>query len=163
MKLDLIDMERIIEVNNLPRVTNTVFIDKDMLPTTDGLFSYEIFGRPGSALRRFQFAYINLKKTFLHPVAYDMINKMDRRINDLIMGAKFFKITATGQLVEDPEGETGMDFFYNNFEKINFSGDSSTKGRQSRVGLLGGLPKNKIFIKKFLMCWMQIIVSYMLS
>ena len=150
MKLDLIDMERIIEVNNLPRVTNTVFIDKDMLPTTDGLFSYEIFGRPGSALRRFQFAYINLKKTFLHPVAYDMINKMDRRINDLIMGAKFFKITATGQLVEDPEGETGMDFFYNNFEKINFSGDSSTKGRQSRVGLLGGLPKNKIFIKKFL-------------
>lgn len=151
MKLDIIDMERIIEVNNLPRVTNTVFIDKDMLPTTDGLFSYEIFGRPGSALRRFQFAYINLKKRFLHPVAYDMINRMDRRINDLIMGAKFFKVTATGALVEDPEGETGIDFFYDNFEKISFNNsDSVTKSRKGRIGLLGGLPKDKIFITKFL-------------
>lgn len=148
VKIDILDVDEFIKSRGLKEVTNPIFFNIGNIPTDDGLFSYEIFGPLGSKQRQKEFAFIYLNGRFLHPVMYKMLTQMDRRIISIINGSKFFKIDDLGNLVEDSEnGETGLTFLYNNFEKIKFK-ETDAVSRGEKIKLLKKLNKNQIFIDK---------------
>ena len=64
MRVWLRDMERFVALNGLKEVTNSVSFERGMIPTSDGLFSTEIFGMSVTD-RKSTYAYIDLKKHFL--------------------------------------------------------------------------------------------------
>lgn len=150
MKLDILNFDKFIQINGLREVTNPVYFNVGNLPTEDGLFSYSIFGKPGSNDRKTKFAYINLKKPFLHPSSFLLLKTLNRKFEDLILCKKFFIIDDKGELVEDSErGKTGVQFLYNNFSKINFKRTESST-REKKLDLVSKLKKSEIFTTKFL-------------
>src|SRR5699024_9960487 len=142
-------MNQKIKDMGLKEVTNPIFFDVGSYPKEDGLFSYEIFGETGSTERRTQFAYMDLKQKFLTPVAYKALTDIDRNMDDVISGSRYFRLK-NGQLVEDDEnGETGLDFLYRIYDDLKFKlTDSRT--RKEKIDVLRGVPKDRIFIDKFL-------------
>ena len=149
MRLNVANINRIIQVNNLPEVTNPIYLDSNMTPTSDGLYSYEMFGRANEPKRRLQFAWINLNRKFIHPFAYKAIKTTFRGIDSLVMGDQDFRIVK-GRLVKADDGDTGLDFFIRNRKAISFGQDEGTKSRRKRVGLLESLSNDEMFIDKFL-------------
>ena len=61
MQLDIVSIDEMVKVNNLPEVSSPFTYDKNNSPHVDGLYSTQIFGQLGSQQRMLQFAYINLK------------------------------------------------------------------------------------------------------
>lgn len=149
MKLDLPNIEEIIKVNNLPEITNPVYVEGSNIPTSDGIFSYELFGRPGSTRRRLQYGWIDLGRPFLHPVAYEQMQKLFTKLPDLIAGRKNFSVGNNGIIVEDEKGGTGLEWLYKNYEKINLD-DRGSRSRSKRTSLFKLFPKNKIFVTKWI-------------
>lgn len=150
MKINLLNMDKFIKDNDLKEITNPIFFNIGNIPTEDGLFSLEIFGDLGSEERKKTFAYIKLNSKFLHPVIYKLITTMDRKFIDLINGIKYYTVTASGELKEDEEkGGTGLNFLYENFEKIKFKETDSNK-RSEKLKLLKSFDKDEIFIDKFI-------------
>jgi len=150
MKIDIMNINTIIEVNKLPQVSNPVYMEDDLIPTRDGIFSYDIFGKPSSTKRKFQFAYIDLKRKFLHPVFYILITRTYRMINDIINGSKFVTLK-NGIIVESEDGETGLDFLYNNWEKIKWPTEGNLS-RKEKIDILKKFSKDEIFCDKWLVC-----------
>lgn len=149
MKVDVLNINEFINANNLEEVTNPIHFNMGNTPTSDGLFSYKIFGQPGSNDRKRKFAYISLKKPFLHPIMYRMITSMDKRVADIIYGTKYYRIER-GDLIEDSEnGETGLMFLYDNFDRIKFKLTESDK-RSDKILLLSKLRRDEIFVTNFL-------------
>jgi hypothetical protein len=148
--MNIVDLNRFIKVNDLQEVTNPIIFENGSYPTEGGLLSYSLFGIPGSYDRKTIFCYIDLKKHFLHPLMYKNIVEMNRKVARIIDGSGYFKITAKGELVEDNEnGETGIEWFYQNFDKIKFDNTESMK-RNNKVNLLKSMNKNEIFVDKWL-------------
>jgi len=150
MQLVLPDINKIVEQNRLPEVTNPVYLDGSNTPTSDGIFSYELFGRPGSAKRKFQFGYIDLGKPFIQPLAYVQMAKLFSKLPDIINGTKNFVIGKDGILIEDQEkGGTGIEWLYKNFERINFD-DRGTASRKKKIEIFTAYSKDEIFTSKWL-------------
>lgn len=145
MQLWLRDMDKTVELNGLKPVTNPISFRKGMVPTSDGLFSSEIFG-VNSSSRKWTYAYIDLKKHYLNPKVYTTLKAVNRRFIDLIYGNKFFKVV-DGQLVEDENGETGVEFLYRIWNKLEFKRNDSAI-RSVRVEMLETNKRNVIFIDK---------------
>lgn len=134
------------------QVSNPIYFNNGNNPTEDGLFSYSIFGRPGSEERKKKWGYINLKKKFIHPTAMDLLKSLSRNIEDCALCRKYFIINDKGELIEDKEnGQTGTTFLYNNFDKIKFK-IGTTKSRDKKLSLSTKLTKDEIFIDKWLVC-----------
>ena len=149
MQIKLLDVEAFIKANDLKPVTNPVFFQTGAIPTEDGLFSKSIFGEVGSIERKKKFAYINLNSKFIHPVIYRLLITMDRKFPQIINGSRFVTLDRSGNIIDDDNGETGLDFLYKNFDKINFkSTDSDMRG--TKIRLLRTLGKDRIFIDKFI-------------
>ncbi len=149
MKLQLLDINEFIKKNKLKQVTTVRLYEKVGKTDPSGLFSEEIFGKFGSTDRRKNFAYIDLKVTVIHPEAYPIILGLDASISKLLTNkAKYVIDEKTGTLIEDPEkGSSGINFFINNYNKINF--DKFKKSKPKNVKFLKD-NKDKIFINKFL-------------
>ena len=58
LKVDLLDMEKFVRINNLQPCTNPIFLDRNV-PTEDGVLSYKIFGTSQQE-RKNRMAYIDL-------------------------------------------------------------------------------------------------------
>lgn len=151
MKVDLMDVERLIRLNGLEgkAVTNPILFEAGNQPTPDGMLSLEIFGST-SAERRENYAYVNLNDYFLHPYIYKIIMRLDRRIEAVVKGTRKFIINEDGQLVEDEEnGSNGCQWLYKNWEKIKFKRNDSNV-RNERINLIEAYSKNVIFIKRWI-------------
>jgi len=152
MKIDIMNINRFIEVNKLEEVTNPILLERGNYPTEDGLLSYKIFGRPGSYDRKTIFAYIDLKEKFIHPLIYKDLVRLNRNIEELISGISYFEINDSGEIIkteDETKGKTGISFLYNNWNKINFKSTDSDK-REERISLLKNLSKDEIFIDKWI-------------
>ena len=144
MQIDLFDMAEFIKVNKLQEVTNPVMFNKGHIPTEDGLYSTSIFG-VSMAERKNTYAYIDLHGIFFHPFIYKLLKRINRNFEHIVHSTKKFIIT-NGELVEDENGETGLKFIYNNWEKLNFKKNSSmTRGQ--RIDVLNSYKKNVLFCK----------------
>ena len=149
MEIDLPEIDKIIKINNLKEVTNPILCERGNIPTSDGLLSTEIFGVTMQE-RELTYAYVNLNGNYLHPHIYKVLKALNRNIEYLINGTKEFKIE-NGDLVIVPEGQggTGLNWLYNNWEKIQFKKNSS-KIRGDRIDLLSNFKKNQLFCRNWL-------------
>lgn len=151
LRVDLVDPDKLVEVNNLREITNPVFFVRNGVPSPDGLLSNEIFGITKYD-RANTFAYIDLYETFINPLIYKMWCKSDSGIKDCVHGIRRFTITDNGELKEDPNGETGIKFLIKNIDKFKLKRTSS-KRRDMQVNFLEkymGTPQ--MLIKKFIVC-----------
>lgn len=151
LRVDLVDPDKLVEVNNLREVTNPVFFVRNGVPSPDGLLSNEIFGITKYD-RANTFAYIDLYETFINPLIYKMWCKSDSGIKDCVHGIRRFTITDNGELKEDLNGETGIKFLIKNIDKFKLKRTSS-KRRDMQVNFLEkymGTPQ--MLIKKFIVC-----------
>ena len=151
LRVNLIDPDRLVEVNELREVTNPVFFVRNAIPTPDGLLSNDIFGITKYD-RANTFAYINLHGIFLNPLIYKMWCKVDSNIKACVHGTKYFIINDKGELQEDPEGDNGILFLKNNIGKIKLKRTGSSQ-RDMRVSFIEKyIGKPEMFITKFIVC-----------
>lgn len=148
MKINMIDIDQTITDWKAKEVTNPVFFDSGILPKEDGLFSYDIFGLIGTPERKTNIGWINLKGKYLNPVAYKALKDLDKNVELCIQGAEYFKVEK-GQLVQDDNGETGIDFLYEIFDDLKFRRNES-RTRSEKIDLLKHTDKQRIFIDKWL-------------
>lgn len=155
MKIDLFNVEEFIKVNNLKEITSPILFQRGDIPHPDGLISNEIFGVTTKS-RKETYAYIDLHGYFFHPHIYKAIRRMFRNIDTIVNGQNFYSLDKDGRLYIDNEnGQTGLSFLYDNWEKINWtksddkSSDNSSDGfgmRYERENLLKDFKKNEIFM-----------------
>jgi len=150
MKIDIVDLNKFITINECPQVTNPIYLDMNNVPTDDGLFSYTLFGLSGSYDRKTIFGYIDLKKKFLHPVVYRLLVSIDRRISKIVDGSMYVTLDEKGLIVVDNEkGKTGLEFLHKNFDKINFKLTGS-RVREEKIQVFKSLKRNEAFLDKWL-------------
>ena len=151
MKIDLMDVERLIRINGLEgkEVTNPILFEAGNVPTADGMLSLEIFGMT-SKERKENYAYISLHDYFLHPYVYKILLRLDRKIEAVVKGTRNFIINDDGQIVEDEEnGSNGCAWLYKNWDKIKFKRNDSNV-RNERINLIEAYSKNVLFIKRWI-------------
>lgn len=149
LRVDLIDPERLVKVNDLKEITNPIFFVRPGIPTSDGLLSNEIFGITKYD-RANTFAYIDLHEYFFNPLIYKMWCKVDSNIKPCVHGTKTFIINSKGELEENEDGECGIKFLMKNINKLKIKRTGSRQ-RDMRVQFIEkyiGTPQ--IFIKKFI-------------
>lgn len=149
MKLDLMDMRKVIIVNGLKPVSNPILFESGNVPTPDGLLSLEIFGTT-SRERKDNFSFIELKDYFIHPYAYKLLIRLDRKIESIVKGTRRFTIDEEGQFIEDEEnGNTGCKWLYQNWNKIKFKRNQSNV-RNERINLIEAYSRDVIFIRQWI-------------
>ena len=94
------------------------FIGEAQTPAPGGLFDPDIFGRTTEEKRALT-GYVRLNKMYIEPIVYEAFFKRKyRAVDDIILGRKKFVIK-NGELIEDEDnGGTGLEWFYDNFDKI---------------------------------------------
>ena len=149
MKIDLVDMKKIIAVNGLKEVTNPILFEAGHVPTPDGLLSMEIFGMT-SRERKENYAFISLNDYFIHPFAYKVLIRLDRKIESIVKGTRKYIINEEGQFVLDEEnGSTGCAWLYKNWEKVKFNRNESNV-RNERINLIEAYKKDVLFLRHWL-------------
>ena len=143
LKVKLPDVEDFIKKNDVKEITNPVFFIRDGIPTPDGLLSNEIFGITREE-RANIWGYIDLQGTYLHPLVYKLWGRMDSSIKNIVHGLKSYKIDSHGYIVEDDEGETGLDFLVKNMDKIKIK-ESDSMDRHKNIEFIMA-NKDKMFI-----------------
>lgn len=146
MKVNLIPMDEFVKLNKLKPVTNPITFERDNTPTVDGLLSFDIFGSDTNS-RKGKMAYIDLQIHFFHPHVYKVIKRFFRNVDYIISGTKYYRIEK-GQLIEDENGETGIEWLYANWDNIKWEKNNSTM-RNERIDLLNAYPKTTIFMDKY--------------
>ena len=150
MKIWIIPQDEFQKLNSLPEVTNPVSFEKGMAPTSDGVFSNEIFGM-NTYDRKHKWAYINLKNHYLTPKAYVTLKALNRNFEAVIYGTRKFRIENGILEPDEDNGGTGIEWLYKNWEKINWIKNSSNK-RNARIDMLNNYKKDELFMTKFGVC-----------
>lgn len=123
MQIDMFNLDDFILVNKLKQVSNPISLTSARMPSSDGIFSYDIFGYTTEE-RKNTFAYIDLHGIFFHPQCIKTLNRMGF-LGKIAAGIKYATVVAGKINIvekgEDPAAKTGVDFFYNNWEKINWT------------------------------------------
>lgn len=145
MKIWTFDVDEFVEINELKPVTSPVLFERGGVPHPQGLVSNQIFGI-NTKDRKTTFAYIDLHKHFFHPHMLKAFRRMFRNVDKIIAGTENYSITKTGQLIKDENGNTGLEWLYENWEKVKWE---KTEGiRNQRIDLLTKTPKNQVFMSK---------------
>ena len=147
LQVSLLDVDDFVKKNNLVEITNPVIFDTSSNPTNDGLLSNTIFGITKES-RASTFAYISLKKKFLQPLIYRIWGKVDSKIKSVIHGIGTYSIDKSGNIVEDPKGDNGIDFLRKNLDKIKFRETDSIK-RERYIKFLNA-NRNNFFTDKLI-------------
>lgn len=143
MQVWLRDMNQTIKLNGLEEVSNPISFDKGMQPTPDGLFSNEIFGMSVTQ-RKNTYAYINLVNHYINPKAYIALKAVNRNFEKVVYGTDTFKVNTEGELIQDPNGDTGIEWLYSVWNKLKFKKTYSNI-RSERVDVLTTNKKDVIF------------------
>ena len=150
MRLDVYNLKEFIDINKLPEITSPILFQRGDIPHPEGLISNEIFGVTTRS-RRQTYAYIDLHGHFFHPHIYKAIRRMFRNIDKIVNGEMYFSLDETGHLVPDENnGSTGIDFLYDNWEKINWESknqDANKGMRSERVNLVNKCKKDEVFMR----------------
>lgn len=151
MKIDLFDVAELVELNHLQEITSPILFQRGDVPHPHGLVSNEIFGITTKS-RKETFAYIDLHGHFFHPHVYKAIRRMYRNIDKIVNGELYVSIDKNGYLKNDEMGDTGIEFLYNNWNRIKWEskGDSDVNPlsmRAQRIALITEFKRDEIFMK----------------
>lgn len=94
------------------------------------LFDPSIFGYGEERMVRC--GYINLGGPFVDPPTFDVSRRLFRELQGIVDGTRYYKITKTGELepANSDEGNTGLQWFYDNYDKIKLSKFDETEGNK---------------------------------
>lgn len=146
LELFPLDIENFVKLNELKQISDPVFFSRSNAPTPNGLLSNEIFGISRED-RTSIYAYIDLGEEFIHPLGYTTWCKLDSNVKLCVYEQDTFKLDEkTGKLVQDDEGETGLQFLKKVLKKIKFDKNESKK-REVRIDFLEKF-RDKLFMKK---------------
>ena len=126
LKLEILDVEQFIAKNDCKAVSDPRAFLRDNIPSDNGLLSNKIFGITRDD-RAGIFAYIDLHGTFLDPSCYKTWIRLDKNIRNVVHGIGTYRINDLGQIVEDPNGESGIDFLVKNIKRIKFKSSDSIR------------------------------------
>lgn len=157
MRIGLLNPDKFIREHDVKFVDDIhVFQSGGDEPSDEGLLSPIIFGDTLKE-RRKKLGAIKLDGYYIHPLIYSRVFKRHwRQIDGLISGETEFKINSEGNLVEveEGEGQTGLEFFYQNFNKINLDNleikDNDSYILKQLKESIHNLDRNKLFINKWL-------------
>jgi hypothetical protein len=146
------DVEKLVYVNHLPEVTSPLYFTSSGEPYADGLFSYKLFGFPGSRDRALRYGYIKLDRPYLHPKIYKLLSRIDSKIPDLISGTNYYIVNEKTHSLEKvteevPNMGTGIEFLYNVWDSLSFKSTESHT-REVRLELLTLMKNHEVFIEK---------------
>ncbi|MBR6289308.1 MAG: hypothetical protein IKR19_08235 [Acholeplasmatales bacterium] len=147
LKLEILDIEKFVRINECKCVTDPRPFDSNNIPNRNGLLSNEIFGFT-SEERSGIFGYIDLHGWFMDPSCYKTWIRLDSKVKNIIHGIGYWRIDEDGHFVEDPSGETGIDWIRKNLNKISFK-QPMTKSKDISYQYLN-MNKDHIFIQKYL-------------
>ena len=145
LTMEILDIDKFVKVNDLKVIDDPVFFNGPT-PSPRGLLSNEIFGIT-KAERSGIYAYIDLGGTFIHPIIYKTLCRLNSKIQDIVHGTDTFSINDSGEIVQDPDGSTGIDWLRKNFSKIKFK-SSDSASRNSKIKLIEQ-EKDKMWITKY--------------
>ena len=149
LKIEVLDVDRYVKVNELQEITNPTFFGAGGAPTSDGLLSNEIFGITQKD-RAGTFAYIDLGEYFIDPSCYKTLQRLDSKFNFIINSLRTYKITPEGDLEEDPKGGTGIKWLKNNFKKIILK-PTKSRARDMRIKYIEhNFNIGRMFINKYI-------------
>ena len=118
MKLKTLSVNKMIRKYNMKEVYNY------NIDGAGGLFDPEIFGT--GEKKKTQMGYIKLQGFFVDPATYIYVSRRGfRKLPFIINKDKKFIINKSGVIEEHPNGETGLKWLYENFDKIKFKEDDS--------------------------------------
>jgi len=89
----------------------------------EGIFSEIIFGPLESKERKTTFSFIELYCQVVHPTAYQLLTRLDKKIEQFLSTEESFSLDSKGALQIDPEGVTGIKEFIKLFPTIKFRGE----------------------------------------
>lgn len=148
LKLEILDIERFVKVNECKPVTNPVTYIRSGIPSPEGLLSNQIFGITKDD-RAGIFAYIDLDGWFIDPSCYKTLLRIDGRIKGIVHRTNKYIIDENGELIENEEhGQTGIEFLRKNISKIKFKSSKSIKRDANILYIQKNI--DLMFIKKFL-------------
>lgn len=147
LRLDIVNPDKFVEVNGCQPISNPRAFDRDSIPSDDGLLSNKIFGITKDE-RAGIFGYIDLQGTFIDPSCYKAWIRIDSKVKDCVHGIGFYRVNDRGEIVDDPQGRTGINFLKQNIHKIKFKSTESIK-RDIKVQYLNQ-NRDKMFITKYL-------------
>ena len=145
MKVDILDIQRLIDVNKLQEVSSPMLFSNKMMYDPNGILSNEIFGISKDD-RRNTFAYIDLRRKFIHPHVYDKLLKPLKGFVFIVAGQRRYSVV-DGQLVEDENGWTGIANLYKHWDEIDWNRSKSSNVTNKE--LLVNLMKDQIFLDKW--------------
>ena len=145
MKIKFLDMDRF--VRGLTPVTTAEFRTRAGEFHPDGLFSEKIFGVENSIERTRTYSYIELNTPVIHPAAFIIFKRIDKKLIDFFSTEKLFTIQDDGLYFETENGITGIKEFIKIFPKLMFKG--GTPAREKLIQVLKDAGKdNSLFIDK---------------
>jgi len=145
--LKVLNINNFIKDNKILEVTNRQSFDKTGAATSDGLYSEIIFGVTSSEIGKL-FGYINLSINIIHPSILDTLNKVSTIFKKVVLGTKKVKIV-NGELIEDPNGNNGLGWLFNSWNKIDFNMYLHDKNK-TVVEYFNKTPREDVFIDKYL-------------
>ena len=119
LRLEILDVEKFVKVNDVKCVSNPRAFIRDGIPSDDGLLSNEIFG-VGMEERAGTYGYIDLHGWFIDPSCYKAWIRLDKNIRNVVHGNGYYRVDERGQIVEDPAGKTGIKWLHSVMDKIKF-------------------------------------------
>lgn len=148
LRLEILDCDKFVKVNDCKEITNPVFFAKNGAPTDDGFLSNTIFGITKEE-RAGTFAYIDLGGYYLDPSCYKNWCKLDKRIKDIISKNGYYELDKNGYIVgAETGGSNGIEFLRKNIHNIKFKRTESQK-RDMRVNYLE-YNRDRMFIRKYI-------------
>ena len=145
--VDMLEMDKFIRANGLENsfCTDPIFLDRGTF-TPRGVLSNEIFGTSQDE-RKNRFGIIDLHGPYMYPLAAVKLASYDRRLADCLYARKTFKLTKEGDLVEDPDGNSGPAFLYSIWGKVKVK-DKTTETTKE-IQAFFERPREKLFLTKY--------------
>jgi len=114
MKLQLLDVNQF--ASGLIPVTSTELKTRSGELHPEGLFSEKIFGVEGTLTRSKKYSYINLNTEVIHPAAYLLLIRIDKRLEKMFSTEQSYSLDSNNMLFIDNEnGVSGIHEFIKMF------------------------------------------------
>ena len=109
MKLQLMDVNKF--ASRLKPVTSTELKTRSGELHPEGLFSEKIFGVEGTLDRSKKYSFILLNTEVIHPAAYKLLIRIDKRIEKFLNTEESYSLDSQGSLIKDDNGVSGIHEF----------------------------------------------------
>jgi DNA-directed RNA polymerase beta' subunit len=131
MKLKLLNVDQF--TKNLTPVETTELKTRAGELHPEGLFSEKIFGIEGSLDRSKKFSYIKLNAFVVHPAAYKLLIRIDRRLEKFMNTQESFSLNSNGELIIDENGVNGIDEFIKLYPDMKLKGGTQARDKIIKV------------------------------